>query len=720
MQSTQKWQLILLPDLSRFTTILIPPGFQMGSISRFLKQLLFSLTILAYLGIAAILALTAYYSTDLPQVHAVAITGTISSKILDKDGNILYEIHGETKRSPVPLEEISPNLTKATLAIEDKNFYHHKGLSLKGIIRATINNVEAGKVVQGGSTISQQVIKNSLLTKEKSYDRKVKEVILAMQLEQNYKKDKILELYLNSIPYGRNSYGAEAASLAYFGKQARDLTLGESAYLAALPKAPSLLSPSRKDTSELVARKNHVLDNMFAFGMISKEDLQAAKNEKVVFRTAKTSITAPHFVKWVESELTQKYGRKKLEEDGLIIHTTLDSKLQSIAENAVAEGAAINSRKYNAHNASLVSIDPTNGYIVAMVGSKNYFASPEPAGCTPGANCLFEPNTNTAVAARQPGSSFKPYTYVTAFSKPHSFAPVSPILDRTQNFSKPGFEAYIPKNFNNKQYGLITMRKALAGSLNVAAVRTLSMVGVENVAKTAKTLGITTPLESCGLSLTLGACEVKLVEHVGGFATFANLGEKPRIIAVTKITDKYGNVLEEHNPERTQVLDQEAVYELVDIMKDNNARSFIFGKKTPLTLKDREVAAKTGTSNDFKDGWTLGFTPQLVAGVWVGNNDGTIMSSKADGVKVAAPIWNKFMEEAHKDLPVVKFKVPAGIQLVKVSPQSGLLATKYTRGPITEVFASFSVPTKQDAYRPPPPPIIEQPAAAEINLSFNR
>jgi 1A family penicillin-binding protein len=640
------------------------------------------------------------YNRTLPDISNVGAIGPVSSKVLDKNGVLLYEIHGETKRTPVGLSEISPNLINATIAIEDKNFYEHHGLSVGSIARAAIENIKAKKVTQGGSTITQQLVKLTLLTRERSLERKAKEAILSLKLERKYSKDQILEMYLNRAPYGRNTYGIEAASLAYFAKHAKDLNLAEAAYLASLPKAPSLYSPTGPNTKELENRKNYVLDRMLDLNMINKNDLDIAKQQKVVFSRSKTELAAPYFVEWVETTLEQQYGREFLEQEGLQIRTSLDAKIQEIAERVVAEGAAKNSTKYNAHNAALVAIEPSTGYLLAMVGGKNYFGQPEPAGCTPGVNCAFDPKTNVAISNRQPGSSFKPYTYVTAFSEPFKYAPGSPILDKSENFSK-GKIPYKPVNYSGKEYGQVTMRKALAGSLNIAAVRTLSKIGVDNVVKNVKALGITTPMESCGLSLTLGACEVKLVDHVAAFSVLASMGEKTNITPILKITDKRGQVLFENKIQKSQVINAQAAYEVVDIMSDNSARSFVFGSRSPLILKDRKVAAKTGTSQDFKDGWTVGFTPQIAAGVWVGNNDGRLMKKKADGVVVAAPIWNAFMQEVHNSLPVQTFQMPSGIKRVKISASSGKLATEFTQDGIYEIFADYAVPKQKDPYRPP-------------------
>jgi len=679
------------------------PGF-----SRPAKFLLVSVFGFAVAALAAF----AVYGRNLPDIGNLPQSGPISSKIFDRNGALLYEIHGEAKRTPVNLSEIAPYLQSATIAIEDKGFYGHGGVSPVGIARAAWENHRAGRVTQGGSTITQQLAKLALLTNEKSYTRKIKEAMLAVRMEDNYSKQEILGMYLNLIPYGRNTYGAEAASLAYFAKHAKDLNLAESAYLAALPKAPSMYSPSGSTPGELEARKNLVLYEMLDQDRITQGEYDSARQTRVAFTNTKTGLAAPHFVKWIEAQLINKYGgRGFLETEGLLVQTSLDARLQDLAEAAVADGAKANATRYGANNAALVAVEPKSGHVLAMVGGKDYFGQPEPAGCKPGINCTFDPAMNVALANRQPGSSFKPYTYVTAFGEEFGYSPASKILDRAQNFGTRK-DPYRPDNYNNRQYGQVTMRQALAGSLNISAVRTLSMIGTIPVAQTVSDMGINSPMDSCGLSLTLGACEVKLLEHVAGFSVLANLGQKVELAPILHITDRDGSEIYRHITTFSQVINAQAAYEVVDIMSDNNSRSFIFGSRSPLILADRKVAAKTGTSQDFKDGWTLGFTPQIAAGVWAGNNDGRLMRKQADGVFTAAPIWNRFMKEAHALLKLEpeEFRVPAGIQKVNISRSSGRLATQYTRDVVTEIFADYAVPKERDAYRPAPAPVLAFPA----------
>lgn len=618
-----------------------------------------------------------------------------STKIYDREGGLLYEVHGEFKRTLINLDQMSPYVQKATIAAEDKNFYNHAGISLTGLARSLIVDIIYREKRQGGSTITQQFIKNAVLTREKSLWRKVKEIILAVEMEARFSKDEILKLYLNEIPYGRNAYGIEAASLTYFNKPAKDLTIAESAYLAALPQAPSYYNPSGTHRDALEARKDYVLREMKSEGYINEEEYNKAMEEKVVFQVAKTSIKAPYFVFYIEEYIAEKYGERTLQEGGLKVHTTLDPRLQEIAERVIKEGSA-SIRSRNANNSALVATDPKTGQILAMVGGKDYFAESQPAGCTPGKNCLFEPNVNVATSQRQPGSSFKPYVYLTAFGREHKYAPASMLMDVVTDFGNYGGKDYQPRNYNNQVYGPVSMRKALAGSLNIPAVKTLALVGVDNAVETARELGITSKLQNCGLSLVLGGCEVRLLDHVAAFGAVANMGDRHNKTGIMKVVDQEGKTLEEYKDDSQQVVDPQAAYELISIMTDNSARSFVFGSSAPLTLPDRELACKTGTTQNWHDGWTMCFTPNISAGVWSGNNDGTLLKAGSDGVVVAAPILNKFLREATRGTPVENFKVPAGITKITVDSVSGKLPNEFTPETKSEVFADYAVPTDRD------------------------
>jgi 1A family penicillin-binding protein len=652
---------------------------------------------IAALGILFLAALFLYYTHDLPDPNKLLERNVPeSTKIYARDGSLLYEIHGEYNRTLVNLDQISKYLQNATVAIEDKDFYKHGGISFTGIARAIVVDIIKGEKVQGGSTITQQFVKNAILTKDKSFDRKIREVFLAITIDSRFSKADILKLYLNEIPYGRNAYGAQAAAQTFFNKNAIDLTLAESAYLAALPQSTTYFNPYGIHRDALENRKNTVLNAMFAQGYITEDQLKEAKDEKVAFAEIDNGIKAPHFVLWVEDYLANKYGEISLEEGGLQVYTTLDPKLQEIAETAVKNGVEKSSVKYGANNAALVAIDPKTGQILAMVGSKDYFAKSEPKGCTPGKNCTFEPNVNVAISQRQPGSSFKPYVYVTAFKKEFGYSPASMLVDVVTNFGTFNGKSYIPHNYNNESYGPVSMRQSLAGSLNIPAVKTLDLVGVEAAVQTAHDLGITSPLANCGLSLVLGGCEVRLLDHVAAYSVIANEGVKNSQTPILKILDKSGKTLEEFKQNPQDVLDPQAAYELISIMTDNNARSYVFGPNSPLILSDRPVAAKTGTTQNWHDGWTLGFTPSLAAGVWSGNNDGTLLKKGADGVLVAAPIWHEFMQKALAGTPLESFKVPDGIQQVVVDSVSGKLPTEASPETKTETFASYSIPTGFD------------------------
>ncbi len=618
-----------------------------------------------------------------------------STKIFDRNGNTLYEVHGEYKRTLVETKDISKDLQNATVAIEDKDFYKHGGVSPWAIFRTIIQDIYKRRAA-GGSTITQQFVKNAVLTRDKTAIRKLKEIFLAVQIDAKYSKEDILKFYLNEIPYGRNAYGIEAGAQAYFSKSAKDLTLAESAYLAALPQAPSYYSPSGPNRKALDARFKTVLKVMREQNYITEEQEKSALTENVVFQASKTALIAPHFVLYVQDYLAQKYGEKTLEEGGLKVYTTLDSELQKQAETVVKESVAKNSTKYGAGNAGLVAIDPKTGQILAMVGSKDYFGKSEPEGCTPGKNCQFEPNVNVTLANRQPGSSFKPYVYLAAFKKEAGYSPATMLMDVTTNFGTFNGKPYIPNNYSFQNYGPVSMRTALAGSLNIPAVKTLSLVGVDNATQTARDLGITTPLENCGLSLVLGGCEVKLLDHTASMATIANGGKKNEKTAILKIEDKSGKIVEEWKQDEKEVIDPKAVYQLTSIMTDNNARSYIFGTNSPLNFGNRPVACKTGTTNNWHDGWTMCFTPSLAVGVWSGNNDGKLLKKGADGVYVAAPIVNGFLKAALKDKPIEEFKRPNGIVEVVVDVVSGKLPTQFTENTKSEIFADYNQPKEYD------------------------
>lgn len=644
---------------------------------------------LAAAGVLVLAFLFIYYSRQLPDPNRLLGRNVPeSTKIYARDESLLYEVHGEYKRTLVNLDQISPYLVKATIAAEDKNFYNHVGISPRAIFRSLIIDIIYREKRQGGSTITQQFVKNAMLSRDKSFLRKLKEIILSIELEARFSKDEILKMYLNEIPYGRNAYGIQSAAITYFNKNANELSIAESAYLAALPQAPSYYNPSGPNFEALQTRQRYILGEMLKDGSITQEQYDSAVNETVVFEKIKSAIKAPHFVQYVQEYLAQKYGEATLQEGGLKVYTTLDPKLQEIADRAVTEGATKN-ESANGYNAALVAIDPKNGQILAMVGSKDYFGDPQPENCVPGKTCLFEPNVNVATTLQQPGSSFKPYAYLTAFGKDFGYSPASMLVDVVTNFGD-----YTPKNFNLAEHGPVSMRQALAGSLNIPAVKTIALVGEGNVIDTAKKLGVKGEFKDCGLAVVLGGCDVKLIDHTLAYATLANGGKRNPVSSILKVVSKEGEVLEEFKEDSEQVIDPQAVYLLTSILSDNSARAYVFGANSALTLGDRPVAAKTGTTQDFRDGWTMGFTPSLAAGVWTGNNNNAPM--KKDAVLMAGPIWNRFMREALAGTPVESFNRPGGITEVTVDAVTGKLPTQYTPETKTEVFADYAIPSEYD------------------------
>lgn len=602
--------------------------------------------VLALISGTGLVAAFAWFSRDLPDPNKLLTRNVAqSTRIYDRSGEtILYEIHGDVKRTIVQLEDVPVNLKNATIVAEDRHFYEHKGFSVTGFLRAIwINVTSVGQRRPGGSTITQQLIKNAILGPEKRITRKIKELVLAYQIERKFSKDQILKMYFNEIPYGSVAYGVESASQIYFGKGVKTLTLAESAILASLPKSPTYYSPYGSHVDDLFTRQRYILDQMAELGYITREQAEEAKNTSLVFKQVRESIVAPHFVFYVKELLTEKYGEKTVEQGGLKVVTTLDTFKQEVAERAVKNGLD-KVRQLGGSNAALVAIDPKTGEIVSMVGSADYF------------DTEHDGNVNVTLRPRQPGSSFKPVVYATAFAK--GYTPETMLFDVATNFG--GSPPYVPSNYNNRENGPLSMRKALAGSLNIPAVKTLYLAGIKNAIENAQKLGYTTLTDPdrYGLSLVLGGAEVKLIEHVSAFTVFAREGLRHPTSAILRVEDRDGKVLVESKPEENRVMDEEIARNINSILSDNSARSFIFGSRSPLVLSDRPVAAKTGTTNDFRDGWTIGYTPSLAAGVWVGNNDNTAMTRGADGVVVAAPIWHAYMEELLHDTPVETFKPP--------------------------------------------------------------
>ncbi len=633
------------------------------------KFLLGLALVAAIVGLFGALVVFVVFSRNLPDPSNIEDRSvTESTKIYDRTGKIiLYDIHGEERRTVIPFSEIPQVVKDATIVAEDRDFYNHPGIDFIAIFRAAWGNLK-GQSLQGGSTITQQFIKNSILSAEQTFTRKIKEAILALELERRYSKDEILNFYLNQIPYGSNAYGIEAAAQTYFSKSALDLTLAEAALLASLPKAPSFYSPYGSRAGELLARQKNILEKMYGLGYISASELKKSQAQKIIFSKSRASIKAPHFVFYIKDILDEKYGEDYVAGAGLKIVTTLDADLQQIAEEVVSAGADSNEAR-GAYNAALTAIDPKTGQVLVMVGSRDYWKDPLPEGCDPGVNCKFDGNVNVATRSRQPGSSFKPFVYATAFKKGYTdktilFDIPTEFDTGCNSFSQPishGAKCYSPNNFDLKFRGPVTARQALANSLNIPSVEMLYLAGVDDSINTAEDMGITTLKDRSrfGLSLVLGGGEVKLLEMVSAFGVFATEGVKHRPAVILRIEDNKGKVLEEYKDEPVQVLDPEIARLITDIISDNAARAPVFGSRSSLFFPDRPVAAKTGTTNEFRDGWTLGYTPSLVAGLWAGNNDNTPMKQEP-GVYVAAPIWRAFMERAFEklNLPVETFTPP--------------------------------------------------------------
>jgi len=604
-----------------------------------------------------------YYAKDLPRPEVFTERSfVLPTKIYDREGKtVLYQIYDEEKRTVIPLSQVPDHLKQAVLSAEDANFYHHFGIDIKGVIRSAINNLSSGKLLAtGGSTISQQLIRSTFLTLDKTIQRKVKEIILTIELERRYSKDQILEFYLNQIPLGSNSYGVEAASQTYFNKPASDLSLAQVAIIASLIQGPSRLSPYGSNIDDLYDRKNYVLDRMAKEGYISQEQADEAKKEILSFTGIGQSIKAPHFVLYVKKYLEENYSDYFLKEKGLKVYTTLDWSLQQEAEKIVREGVKTN-QAYNAYNASLVAVSPQTGEILAMVGSANWYAtSSVPEGCSgTEKGCLFDPKFDIAtLGERQPGSAFKPFAYATAFEK--GLTPETVFWDvktefnpnctstATEEKDEYGMDCYHPANYDGNFRGPMTLRNALAQSINIPAVKTLYFAGVKETIETAQACGITTleqPLSWYGLSLVLGGGEVKLLDLTSAYGVFANNGLKSPPISILKIEDSEGNIIEENKKTPQRVLEADIANMINSILSDNEAKVPVFGRYSVLNIPGYQIAVKTGTTQEFKDGWTIGYTPSVAVGVWVGNNNGELMN-KEPGVVLAGPIWNNFIKKA--------------------------------------------------------------------------
>lgn len=629
-----------------------------------LAKLGFIATVILLIGFFVLIPIL---SLALPSPEKIVRTEGYSTKILDRNGVVLYDIYANQNRTPEKLIDIPVYLRQATISIEDKNFYAHSGFDPIGMVRGFLRVFTRGRA-QGGSTLTQQLIKNALLNNDRTMTRKIKEFILAIEIERKYSKDEILQMYLNEVPYGGTAWGVGAAAQTYFGKDVKDLNLIESAVLAGMPQSPSNYSPYSSTPKAYVNRTKDVLRRMREDGHITSEQEKSAVSEleNVIFQARGAGFKAPHFVQYVEKILIERYGQAAIEQGGLQVTTTLDLELQNKAQSIVSEEIAKVEKQHITNGAAIV-LNPETGEILSMVGSKDFNA--EKVG-----------QFNVVTALRQPGSSFKPFTYMAGFKKGYTAATL--IMDTPTVFpGGAGQPDYIPVNYDGKFNGPIQVRYALANSRNIPAVKMLAMVGIKEVLNVATDLGITTlpptndTLKRVGLSLTLGGGEVKLIDMAAAYSPFVNKGYRVEPVAILKVTDANGKVLEDNRPQKgKQVITPEEAYIMSSILSDNEARAPTFGQNSLLKINGLNVMAKTGTTNDKRDNWTIGGNANAMVGVWVGNNDNSPMLNVASGVSGASPIWNKIVTAANSGRPAVSFDLPSGIVTAQVDMVSGYSA----------------------------------------------
>lgn len=597
----------------------------------------------------------------------------LSTKIFDRNGKLLFDIYAEQNRTQIPLADIPENVREATIAIEDKDFYKHSGVNpVGGVLRAVTATITKRRL-QGGSTITQQLVKSALLTPERTVTRKIKEIILAFWVEVLYPKDKILELYLNQVPFGGTAWGIETAAQKYFGKTTKDLSLAQAALLAGLPQAPTLYSPFGARPELAKTRQREVLRRMVEDGYITQEEADHAYDEELVF-IPETGIKAPHFVMFVKQKLVETYGESVVERGGLRVTTTLDLDTQEYAQATVAAEVKKLSGYRVTNGASLIT-KPATGEILAMVGSTDYFASPSGT-------------FNVTTALRQPGSSIKPINYAIALEK-RIVTPATTFLDIPTCFAVTGQPLYCPRNYDAQFHGPVQLRFALGNSYNIPAVKMLYLNSVADMVASASAFGLDTLIDPSryGLSLTLGGGEVRMVDMAEAFGVFANAGIRKDLVSILRVADKNGRVLEEYKDPNLdkevpsqllltgeRVISEETAFLISHILLDNNARSAAFGTGSSLVIPGHAVSVKTGTTDDLRDNWTIGFTPQYLVATWVGNNDNTPMNpALVSGVTGAAPIWNRIMRRVLQDTPDIWPKQPEGIVGAQVCTLTGLL-----------------------------------------------
>ncbi len=654
-------------------------------------------------GLVVFIGIVIFFFTQVPSPETLTQRDVAqATKIYDKNGELLYDIFQNQNRTPVKLAEVPDVMKKATISIEDKDFYRHGGFSIPGIVRSLFELAVHRQVEGGGSTLTQQLVKNALLTSDVSVVRKFKELILAIQVERAYSKDQILEMYLNEIPYGGTAYGIEAASNLYFGKHAKDLNLAEASLLAGLPQRPSVYSPYGTHPELAKVRQSEVLRRMQEDGYITKEQVDAAKAQPLTYRTSQTEIgfKAPHFVLYVKQKLIEQFGDKMVEQGGLKVTTTLDNKLQEDAQKIVHDEVG-KLKDYHAGNGAAVVINPQNGQIQAMVGSKDYFAKD------------YDGNVNVALAMRQPGSATKPITYAASFQKGYTAATV--LEDVPTDFpGGAGLPVYRPVNYDGQFHGPTQVRYDLGNSYNIPAVKMLANVGVKNVMDLAYRMGLTTweptqdNVNSVGLSLTLGGREVRLLDLTSAFGVLANQGKKQDPVSILKVEDSRGKTLYEyHESDGVKVLEPSIAFIISNILADNGARSAAFGSNSVLNIPGKTVSVKTGTTDQKRDNWTVGYTPSVVVGVWVGNNDNTVMNPAiASGVTGASPIWQKIMVRSLQGKGDEKIGQPDDVSYVDVD---GLMGGKPHGGS----------PTRKEFFVKGTEPGSESPAYQHLKVCKN-
>jgi membrane peptidoglycan carboxypeptidase len=677
---------------------------------RILRTLLYLLVTGLILGVVVAVAGVIYLLTlmqELPTPEELANFSLIeSTRIYDKDGNLLYEVHGDERREKVDLENIPKPCIDALLAAEDAGFYSHGGFSWRGIMRSVyldaMRKISGSGSIVGGSTITQQFVKNAYLTRDKTIERKLKELILAMQVENAFTKDEILEMYLNAIPYGSNAHGIQTAAKSFFGKDVSELSLSQCALLATLPQAPSYYSPYGSHTDALMSRYRWVLSRMHELNMIDQLLYETSASEDVLatIQPFRQDIVAPHFVFYVKEILEERYGTEQVEKGGLQVYTTLDPKLQEIAERAVQKGIEGPLLQYNATNAALVALEPKTGNIVAMVGSRDYFMDE------------VDGQVNITTSLQQPGSSFKPFAYAGMFLKGRGIGPGTILWDVETNFGN----NYMPGNFEGTFWGPVSVRKALAGSRNIPAIKAGYLGGIKETVEMANRMGLSTfedatsLADHAGMSYALGTLEVTPLDMAVGYATFANNGYNIPSNAILKVTDSNGNMIDEfETPHGVHVIDPEnpargeqVAFLINDILSDSSARPAGWNV---LSIPGHTVAAKTGTSNAKKDNvnypqdiWTVGYTPSLVAVVWGGNTRNGVLTRNASGLMGITPTWHQFMEEALADTPDESFIKPDLIKEITISKSSGFLPGANTPSSLLtkDYFADFSIPEAHD------------------------